>query len=512
MLRGTRTAVLGAIGLTAVVATAVAVAAITPSKPYAVGIAEGYETKPLLTVGDTVPETGNPARQYQMVGIPDGLGAHKGKGRTTVLYMNHELGFDVPSRTTLGEPRDRGAVVSRYILDRDGTPMSGERAYDEVYLENTYVGPAPTEANTTRSFARFCSASLAGKADGFDTEIYFANEESAGASTFDGLGGVAVAIVGNKAHGLPKLGHFAWENTLVKPDKRGRKQVVLVGMEDGPSDLAVANSNSQVYLYVGTKERGSSSVLSRNGLDNGKLYVLAPVNPAFSSEETFTSGSIDVKWVQVPNANTTTDVQLEAASDAAGAFRFARPEDGAFNKENSDHYVFVTTGGSTSPATANALGRIYSLEFDEDDPLRPARLTVEVNADQVLAAGGDTAISPDNIDTSEDYLMVNEDGTTQSRAAMTSKNRDGSIWRFRMGESRVRGASATRVAALTGSLGGRNDNLPVTAGIWETTGIIDASAFFGDDAWLFNVQAHPPTTSPPDTVEDGQLLLLTRDD
>ena len=47
-------------------------------------------------------------------------------------------------------------------------------------------------------------------------------------------------------------------------------------------------------------------------------------------------------------------------------------------------------------------------------------------------------------------------------------------------------------------------------GIWETTGIIDASAFYGDDAWLFNVQAHPPTTSPPDTVKDGRLLLMTK--
>ena len=180
----------------------------------------------------------------------------------------------MPSRTTLGEPRDRGAVVSRYILDRDGTPMSGERAYDEVYLENTYVGPAPTEANTTRSFARFCSASLAGKADGFDTEIYFANEESAGASTFDGLGGVAVAIVEQQGARPPEARALRLgEHPRRSRTSRGRKQVVLVGMEDGPSDLAVANSNSQVYLYVGTKERGSSSVLSRNGLDNGKLYV-----------------------------------------------------------------------------------------------------------------------------------------------------------------------------------------------------------------------------------------------
>ena len=53
----------------------------TTVQPYAVGIAEGYETEPLLSVGDTVPEASDPSKSYQMVGIPDGLGAHKAHGR-----------------------------------------------------------------------------------------------------------------------------------------------------------------------------------------------------------------------------------------------------------------------------------------------------------------------------------------------------------------------------------------------------------------------------------------------
>ena len=487
MLKGRRTTMLGAIGVTAVLGTAVAVAAITPSKPYAVGIAEGYQTKPLLTVGDTVPETSDPSKQYQMVGIPDGLGAHKGKGQTTVLYMNHELGFNMPSRTTIGEPRDRGAVVSKYILDRDGTPDQRRTGLRRGVPREHVRRPRSDRGEHDALLRRFCSASLAGKAEGFDTEIYFANEESGGASTFDGLGGLAVAVVDNKAYGLPKLGHFAWENTLAQPN-RGKKQVVLIGMEDGPAELTNEIDpatgqpyvNSQLYMYVGTREPGSKSVLSRNGLDNGKLYVLAPVNAAFSSEATFTSGTIDVKWVQVPNTNTTSELQLEAASDGAGAFRFARPEDGAFNKENKDHYVFVTTGESRDKgvlSNANKLGRIYSLNLDEDNVVANAKLTIEVNADQVVAAGGDTALSPDNLDVSEDYLMVNEDGTTTSRPVMGSKNRDGSIWRFELDDDSVDGGSAERIAELTGKLGGRNNPaVPAFPGIWETTGIIDASA------------------------------------
>ncbi len=100
--------------------------------------------------------------------------------------------------------------------------------------------------------------------------------------------------------------------------------------------------------------------------------MLAPVNPAFSSEETFTSGTIDVKWVQVPNANTTSDVQLEAASDAVGAFRFARPEDGAFNKENErplrvrdDRRIDLARDGERARP-------IYSLNLDEDNVLDAA--------------------------------------------------------------------------------------------------------------------------------------------
>jgi hypothetical protein len=51
----------------------------------------------------------------------------------------------------------------------------------------------------------------------------------------------------------------------------------------------------------------------------------------------------------------------------------------------------------------------------------------------------------------------------------------------------------------------------VGPGVWETSGIIDGKSVFGPDTWLFDVQAHPPTAAPsPGTVEDGQLLLMSR--
>ena len=80
-----------AIGVVVLIAAGVSGAAIAPIKQYAVGISGGYETKRLLSVGDTVPETSDPAKQYRMVGIPDGLGAHPNPDGTKTLYMNHEL-------------------------------------------------------------------------------------------------------------------------------------------------------------------------------------------------------------------------------------------------------------------------------------------------------------------------------------------------------------------------------------------------------------------------------------
>jgi Bacterial protein of unknown function (DUF839) len=518
MLRRRALSSLAATVLVIVVSAAVAGAAIQDIKRYTVPVpGNGYETKRLLSVGDTVPLTGDPTREYQMVGIPDGTGAHRNPGGTRTIFMNHELPVAptvATSRPIIGDPLNRGAIVSKLIVDRRGNVLSGDRAYDVVYDEsqpNPVAQPAPDMSNSTRPFSRFCSATLVGPPEGFDRWIYLPNEEEgAEANTFDQKGGVAVAIFDNELHTLPKLGRFAWENTVPQPD-HGRRTVVM-GLEDGPFQVDPTVENSQVYMYVGEKERGPGvSVLNRNGLDNGLLYVLAPVNPAQRLEPSFgdESGSIAVKWVLVPNADSTTETQLEAASDAAGAINFARPEDGAFNKRNKNQFFFVTTGGL---AGGNELGRVYSLNIDRKDPTAQGTLRVVYEADEVIAAGGDTAISPDNVDTSDDYLMINEDGTVESRRVMAAKGRDGSIWRFKItgGPVGVDADSAKRIAELDPP--GR-DGVAVGPGVWETSGITDTSHLFGEGSWIFDVQAHPPTTAPGDnTWEDGQLLLLTRAD
>lgn len=485
----------GAVAAAAVLALALPGAATTAVKPYAVSLDPAYEVTPLWSVGDDVPVTGAPTRTYQMIGIPDGLGAYGAPDGTTTVLMNHELTSPTLARPFVGEPRTRGAFVSQLQLDGEGNVVSGDIAYDSVYQENTLVGPAATEANATRAFTRFCSGSLSWQAAGFDRPIFFTGEEGDGASTFDGMGGQSVAVFDGEAHALPKLGHFAKENTLVQP--KGGKETVIFPLEDGP-----ASPDSQLYLYVGRKDKKAATTLGRNGLDNGALYVF--VTPEAADEGDFTGGSLTGSWVEIPNAGALTDVQLEAASDAADAFGFVRIEDGAFHPQHKDDFFFVTTGSST--AGENELGRLYHLELKGGNPAaKPATLEVVYNADEIVADGGDIALSPDNIDASTDGIAIQEDGTAESRATMGSKGRDGSIWWFPFsGKADVDAAS--RIVELDPP--GR-DGTPVGPGVWETSGIIDTSGLFGPGTWLFDVQAHGPTAAPePGTVEDGQLLIL----
>jgi secreted PhoX family phosphatase len=281
-------------------------------------------------------------------------------------------------------------------------------------------------------------------------------------------------------------------------------------MEDGP-----ATPDSQLWMYVGAKStRDGATALQRNGLVDGKLYFFRSNNPSKTSEKTFQSGTVQGNWFEVPNARSKTDQELEAFADANGAFTFIRPEDGAFNPSNPRLFHFVTTGGTKDEG--NELGRLYTLRFNSKGTVGPASLHIEYNADTIVGHGGDIAISPDNMDASDDYLMIQEDGTTPSRAVMDAKDRDGSIWRFGYTPEDDEGApawtetidvgSAARVVELDPP--GRDGN-DVGPGVWETSGIIDTEGFFGQNTWTFDVQAHSPTTAPaPNTVEDGQLLII----
>lgn len=464
----------------------------TSVTPYALPVGDDYSIIPILSVGDRVPRTSNPSEEFQMIGIPDGLGAYANPNGTTTLFMNQELRETVRSEPVPGQPLYRGAFVSKLLLAPDASVLSADVAYDTVYMEGTMVGPTATVSNSTPAFSRLCSGSLAWRDAGFDRPIYFAGEESGGTNTFDGKGGIAIAIFDNAAWTLPKFGHMAWENAVARPHRS--KETVIMCMEDGEV------GDCQLYMYVGQKDNSKhAGPLRRNGLDNGKLYVFVANAGWPTNEAGFAEGSLTGRWVEIPGAESMTDVELEEASDAVGAFAFDRVEDGGFRPYNPNQFFFDTTGGGPG----NQLGRLYQLALNYRNVLGPARLSVIYNADQIVAEGGDIAVSPDNIGVAKDSLMIQEDGTAQSRPVMAAAGRKGNIWHLDLltGEIDV-------VAELANW--GRDASTP-TPGVWETSGIIDGTSLFGPDSWLFDVQAHSPTRAPAaNTVEDGQLLLMIR--
>jgi hypothetical protein len=472
----------------------------TGVKSYAVAVSPDYAVQPLLSVGERVPNTSDASREFQMIGIPDGLGATKGKGNTTLLYMNHELRATALSEPNVGGPLNKGGFISEWTLDVNGCVISGQRAYNSVVDEEFGVTlPAAEVGNNGRPFGRFCSGSLSYREAGFDRPIYLTGEESGGVETFDGRGGLGVAVFDGELHTLVKMGRFSWENTLARPD--AGELTVVMGMEDGPATL-----DNQLYMYVGKKNRSrGASVLSRNGLDTGKLYTFVCDTPGQTGEDTFTSGSITGRWVALPDQTSVSETDLEAQSDAVGAFTFVRIEDGAWSKTDKNTFYFVTTGSGA----ANVLGRAYQVKFDKKNILGTTTIEVLYNGDTIAAAGGDIGFAPDNMEASGKFLMIQEDGTSQSRPQYASRAREGSIWRHSIRD----GFAAKRVVELnppgTVSVAPNTPPPAVLPGVWETSGIIDASKFFGQDSWLFVVQAHSPSLAPaPNTVEDGQLLIM----
>ena len=168
----------------------------TSTEPYVLPVADGVFVKSLLTVDDD----GAASNGYELVGIPDGLGAVDGPGRNFTLFMNHELRDTQGIARRHGQP---GAFVSTFSVD--SRTFAVEEGSDTIdpgvrywnYIAQSYqstgspAGPNPRNPSDTfvaqaDAFSRFCSATLSAPGQfrnprsgrGYSGQIYFANEES----------------------------------------------------------------------------------------------------------------------------------------------------------------------------------------------------------------------------------------------------------------------------------------------------------------------------------------------
>ena len=361
----------------------------------------------------------------------------------------------------------------------------------------TWVNRTADWQSGAASFTRFCSGYLAGPHSGFDRWIYLTGEENPQAGTFDGLGGLAVAVVDDTAYALTDMGHFAKENVVVLPNT-GDKTVVML-LEDGPSSL-----DSQLYMYVGTKNPAAADPIQRAGLVGGQLYFFRSTTAGKTDESNFhkADGAIAGEWVSVASVlnageavRTISDDDLNARVKAAGAFNVIRVEDAAYDRNTAGVVYFDTTGSShkyDGTHFTNKLGRIYKLVVDPANPAgSPAQLTILLEGD-----AGDPIVNPDNLDTNaQGILMIQEDPNTEHQGAglLDGLGRDSSIWHYELNTGRlvrvaevdqaaVASGSATRDAYFLTLLGGKE---PATDSASAATAI--ATGYKTDDgnlAWL----------------------------
>jgi hypothetical protein len=409
---------------------------------------------PLLTSGEMVGD-------YQMAGVPDGLGAFL-NGDKAVVFMNHEL-------TTDEDENISDARVSRLVLDpRTGAVESG-----------SYVLAG------TEGYWRLCSASLAGPAVGFDPPVFLTGEESTGGPH----GGISLAI--NSMDGtvteLPWLGHIAHENQVVIPGFAGK--TVIVTTDDD-------SHGSELYLYVADSP---ADVLA----GKGQLYVFKADNGT-KTADVKKGATLSGTFIPVDQADNVDAATLQDKARADGAFNFVRLEDVTYDRTTTNTIYFTDTGDDQEPNLAadgtplNKNGRLYTLTIDPTDPTKVTEFTVLLDGD-----AGDDLRSPDNIDANATTVMIQEDLNGYLR--QESSDATGRILAYDIASGAV-----TPIAKIDQSAGEGLVDAGDVAGSWESSGIINTADVFGEGTWLVDVQAH--TLKAPQfggEDEGGQLLLIT---
>jgi len=481
--------------------------------PYILPVADGVHIRSLLTVGDS----GSASNGYEMVGIPDGLGIIR-QGANLVLYMNQEL------RDTQGIARrhgETGAFVSRYVIDpatgrvKEGSDWINPGVQYWDYPSGTYVTSGARFADGAlqdRSFGRFCSGTLSdpdvfyneSTKNGWKGQIYFGNEEDT-----DNGRSFGVTKEGD-ATALPRLGLFAWENTVPAPNQKSDTTLVM-GQEDGPG------TGSQVWVYVGTKQNSGAPV-AKAGLTNGDDHVLDAVNQAVSNDAqwraTYGKGvAAAVRLVDNDWNQTGAGQNADALTDGLSLNRI---EDGHWDPSHPNDFYFLTTEGGqnngenpTGPLYRDG-GGLWRLRWaDIEDPDAGATLTLLLDGSE-LPGGAVGLHKPDNmtIDTHGNLLIQEDPGNVNHLARIVG---------YRISDGAL--GLIARFDANLFSTGATADPTKLTIDE-ESSGIIDTEAFLGAGTFVFDAQVHTakglPAGTGPGTVQEyverGQLLTLKIDD
>jgi len=470
--------------------------------PYLASSDSHVTIESLLTAGDTV-------NGYQMVGVPDGLGAFDNGNGTFTVLMNHEL---TPSQGVARAHGGTGAFGSEWVIDKTTLQvLSGHDLIHDVWLFDPNTGSYVDHnaSDNPVSFNRFCSADLAdpnafyNPATGLgfnpaDGRLFLNGEES------NAEGRAMAHIVGGAQDGnsyeLAWLGNMAYENQLANPFTGDKTVVGLLNdtasPQNGPAFSTFADDRGEVYFYFGDK-KASGLAIDKAGLTGGGLYGVKVAGLEFETDGTTkaVSGS-HFDLVNVGN-NGSADVsalsgaQIEANSQAAHVTGFERPEDGAWDTINHNRFYFVTTASPTGHS------KLWELDFnDATDPSKGGTV-------KLLLDGTEGQKMFDNISVSQDGKITLLEDVGNNVAV-------GKVWQYDPSTGQLTQIAQHDPARFDPNLNGPGAPGPnfITQDE-EASGVIDVSNILGnagEHVYLLDTQAH--NTIVGAVAEGGQLQII----
>ncbi len=534
--------------------------------------ANGYVARPILTIGETLRSDGDlndlntPEDGYAPVGVLDGLGAFALDETTVRVFANHELlNFQGNAYAVAdgagGSFEMNGARISYFDIDKESRQIvDGGIAYDTIY---DATGAVASDISFLQEgfigLSRLCSGMLIepaqfGEGRGIEDRIYFAGEEDGG--FFNPVGGAQFALDTETGAlwQLPAFGRGAWENVTELDTGTSTHVAFILSDDTAPFDFDGDGEPeaAPLYLYVGEKD-AEGNFVERNGLSGGALRVWVPATGETTPSEFNGPGSeLAGSWVAIDNSpqpdmasedgstgfdeyGYPTQGNLWLQAEAAGAFGFSRPEDVATNPANGAEFTLASTGvndydiGPADATGPDTFGTVYTMAVDFTELANPTgamKILYDGDADP------DRAIrSPDNLDWSRDgAIYVQEDEAEETTLDGVPLFGEGAANPLEAGIVRIdpatgatyRVATVDRSVVIDPSTDAEAVDLSAgDAGEWETSGILDVSALFGEapgELFLFDTQAHgivDQTEINPDSrindddlVEGGQLAFL----
>lgn len=270
------------------------------------------------------------------------------------------------------------------------------------------------------------------------------------------------------------MGEWSTENAVViGKDAYPNATVVFMGDDQGSNDFP----QGHFAMYVG----------ARGDLFAGQLYTLRVNGLANPFEaEMDVNTSYTAEWVKM------TETEIDALNDEcidSLITGFNRIEDIGWRKGSAANQreVYFNVTGRSKPdlvGKGTALGRVYKVVLDENDPTAPCTITPVIDAD-VEGGPADGMHSPDNIVVTENYAYIQEDPN-----GYFSLNDDivgwAKIWQYDLNTGDL------KVVLEADQSAEGVDGIYSSGSTWEFTGMIDVTDVIGSSTPTFicGVQVH----------------------